>query len=374
MADKITFRGSHIRYFDGRQEEGGAFVRIHMTSEFSTPVMQAMDWTDPGTSVTDAKLEGELHATNFVLTPGDKQLAAHEIQFDIRSVEDFKVVTVHEKESSSRRELRYVVRSSAPDVAAKVDQYIRRVGDHQGALVVSYTKQEELFNDKTASKAPRPEKSGCKSCDAKIPLVENILPLEHVNGEFCKRVPMETAFLTDEPQATDEAPAAEPVDPASYQPTTYEPNSNGVYNCDPTVVFEKTIGKIYGGIETLLIGVDEWVSGLCVEGGKRLHSQPLKNDRTFTTLDVAVAVKAVEGEQIARAEINQHKGAKALAWLELANWFMQQWTSRKPETFDTVEAWQTYLESLNEAETVFCPEIDGEIPEVEEPAEMAEAV
>jgi hypothetical protein len=360
MADKITFRGARIRYFDGRQEEGGAFVRIHMTSEFSTTVMEAMGWTDPGASVTDAKLEGELHATNFVLTPGDKQLVGHEIQFDIRSVEDFKVVTVHEKESSSRRELRYVVRSSAEDVAAMVDSYIRRIGDHQGLLAVSYTKQQELFDNKTAAKAPKPEKSGCRSCDARIPLNDGTAV--HVNGEVCDAPQM--PFPPMETEAADPETTAASVDPASYEPTTELPNEHGVYICDPTVVFEKKVGKLFGAIEALLTGPDEWISGLSVEGGKRLRSEQLKNHESFSTLDMAVAVKAIQGEQFARAEINQHKGAKALAWLELANWFMQQWTSRRPESFATVEDWQYYLEGLNEPEATE----DGE------PVQMAEAV
>jgi hypothetical protein len=391
MADKITFRGARIRYFDGRQEEGGAFVRIHMTSEFSTPVMDAMDWTDPGTSVTDAKLEGELHATNFVLTPGDKQLAGHEIQFDIRSVEDFKVVTVQEKESSSRRELRFVVRSSAEDVAAKVDQYLRRIGDHQGLLAVSYTKQEQLFDDKSAAKDPKPEKTGCRSCDARIPLNEGTAV--HVNGEVCNAPqmpfpPMEIGrdFEQDAPGESAEvgpdSGALAPLDPTIYEPTTHEPNENGVYTCEPTVTFEKTIGKLYGGIEALMVPDGEWISSLCIEGGKRLRSEPLKNDRTFSTLDLAVAVKALEGEQFARAEINQHKGAKAIAWQQLAGWFMLQWTSRRPDGFASVEDWQYFLEGLNEPEAPeasFVDEdgvgvIDGEFPEVGEPVPMAEAV
>lgn len=143
MAESIVFRGAFIRYFDGRQEEGGAFVRIHMTSEFTTPVMEEMGWDDPGGSVTDAKLSGELHATHLVLTPGDKQLRQSEIQFDIRDVGDFKMVSV-EKDETKRRELRFVVRSSAADTAGLVDGYIRQIGEHQGVLRVSYTKQEEL--------------------------------------------------------------------------------------------------------------------------------------------------------------------------------------------------------------------------------------
>jgi hypothetical protein len=143
MAESITFRGCWVRYFDGRQEEGGAFVRIHMTAEFTEPVMVEMDWEDPGHSVSSANLEGSLLATHLILTPGDKQLKANELQFDISSIEDFKVATV-QKDEMKRRELRFVVRSSAPGVAAQVDEYIRRIGEHQGAMKVSYVKQETL--------------------------------------------------------------------------------------------------------------------------------------------------------------------------------------------------------------------------------------
>src|ERR1700722_15801296 len=132
MSESIIFRGTHIRHFDGRQEEGGAFVRVHITSEFSSNVMEEMGWQDPGPSATEAKLGGELLGTHLILTPGDTRISQHEIQFDIASVDDFKVVAVVEKESK-RRELRFVARSSAAGVAALVDNYIRLVGDHQGA-------------------------------------------------------------------------------------------------------------------------------------------------------------------------------------------------------------------------------------------------
>lgn len=187
MSESITFRGAHVRYFDGRQEEGGAFCRIHMTAEFTGPVMEAMDWTDPGGSVTDAKLDGELHAINFILTPGDKQLKQYEMQFPIRSVEDFKVVTI-EKDEVKRRELRFVVRSSNEGVAAQVDNYIRRIGDHQGALKISYTAQSELEleESKPAEKPAKKESSGCAHCDAGIPTEDNDDAI-HVNGQTCAK-------------------------------------------------------------------------------------------------------------------------------------------------------------------------------------------
>lgn len=216
MSESIIFRGTHIRYFDGRQEEGGAFVRIHLTSEFSEPVMEAMEWEEPGSSVTDAKLDGELLGTHLILTPGDKLLSGSEIQFGIRSAEDFKVVSVTEGDSK-RRELRFIVRSSADGVAALVDQYIRVVGTHQGALKVSYVKQEQLPLQESKPDAPKPAakaKSGCKNCDAGIPKKDND-DAEHVNGELCKfwdkplnpAPPMETAVLMDAPTAAEKKKA-----------------------------------------------------------------------------------------------------------------------------------------------------------------------
>jgi hypothetical protein len=193
MADSITFRGAHIRYYDGRLEEGGAFVRIHMTTDFSQPVMEEMDWEDPGSSVMSAKLEGQLLATHLVLTPGDAKLRKEEVQFDISEVLDFNVASVKEGDSRGR-ELRFIVRSSAAGVAAIVEQYVRRVGDHQGALKVSYTKQEELplgskpstgdYRQQNIDEAlaDKNRDTGCTHCDLGLALAE---PGKHQNGFPC---------------------------------------------------------------------------------------------------------------------------------------------------------------------------------------------
>lgn len=198
----ITFRGAHVRYFDGRQEEGGAFVRIHMTAEFSDTVVDEMQWEDPGHSATDTKLEGELMASNFILTPGDKALSQYEIQFGIRSVEDFKMVRVADGESK-RRELRFTIRSSAAGVAAMMDDYIRRVGDHQGSLKVSYAKEEQEGLDLRPAKkesAPEPTKEEAPIAEGEVICVScnNNLPLNeagdfHTNGTPCKNAAKHTA-------------------------------------------------------------------------------------------------------------------------------------------------------------------------------------
>lgn len=195
--ESITFRGAFVRHYDGRKGEGGAFVRIHMTADFSDTVVEALEWEDPGHSSTDTKLEGELMASNFILTPGDKMLAQYEIQFGIRSVGDFKMVRVVDGESK-RRELRFTIGSNVAGVAAMVDDYIRRVGDHQGALKVSYSREEQqalpLRTASTAKEkepeAPEPKAEAAPEADFCVSC-ENNLPLTaagdyHTNGTPCK--------------------------------------------------------------------------------------------------------------------------------------------------------------------------------------------
>ena len=143
MPDKVTFRGARIRYFDGRTKEGNSYCRIHMSAEFTKPVMDAMDWEDPGHSVQKADLEGELIGTQFTLTPNDKKLREFGIALDINLANAFKIVTITDDEVS-HRELRFVVRSPSADAVALVDNYLRKVGDAEAALIMSYTVQEEL--------------------------------------------------------------------------------------------------------------------------------------------------------------------------------------------------------------------------------------
>jgi hypothetical protein len=164
---------------------------------------------------TIGALEGELHGSHFVLKPNEKQLAQHEIQFDIRSVEDFKVATVKDGESK-RRELRFVVRSSAPGVAALVDDYIRRIGDYEGALKISYVRQEAMDlqpakegpstgqeEPPIAAEEDEITADHCVSCENEIALN----PAPHAdfqtNGLKCKRVgvaPLASSSTVDGPK------------------------------------------------------------------------------------------------------------------------------------------------------------------------------
>lgn len=196
MPDHVTFRGAKIRYYDGRHNEGGSFVRLHITAEFTQPVLEAMGWTDPGPSGYDVKLTGELVGTHLVLTPNDKKLREREISLDINEVSAFKLVTI-EKDEVKRRELRFVIRTPSPEAVTLVDGYVRSVRDNEAALKISYSKQETLLTDQPEA---NPESTtGCVSCANDIGF-EDGSKKKHVNGIKCSRKPVQAAIpATAEP-------------------------------------------------------------------------------------------------------------------------------------------------------------------------------
>jgi hypothetical protein len=193
MGDKVVFRGSTIRYYDGRRSEGGSFIRIHLTSEFTAPVMEAMEWEDPGASCESASLEGDLVGTRIEFHPNDSKLKKHAFALDVNDVSDFKLVRVTEKEVT-RRELRFIVVSPSPDAAALVDAYVRAMGDKEAALTVMYSVQETLplASDKPDTGDPKPA-NGCTSCENEIDFVDE-KKKKHINGVKCTRQVTQTAL------------------------------------------------------------------------------------------------------------------------------------------------------------------------------------
>lgn len=195
MSDSITFRGAILKHFDVRQgkEGGDVFCRIHMSSDYSEQVREKMEWGEIPDSVTECKLSGSLLATNFILTPGDKQLRQFELNFDISSVEDFSVVALRNDDGDiSGRELRFVDRTPKDGVEGFVGNYIRRVGRHAGALKIRYTVQEELDLGAADSKPAEESKedgdddTGCISCNNGLPF-EDAAKTTHANGMACTR-------------------------------------------------------------------------------------------------------------------------------------------------------------------------------------------
>lgn len=143
MAHTLTFRGAYIRFADLRINEAGAFMRLHLTAELTKPVMEAMDWAEMPECIDSAKLEGTLSSQSLTLTPNQKELRDHAIVMDCSEVGDFQIVRVTDKEST-RTELRFVARVLQGGAEAWVGEYLRKVGQSESALKVSYVRQADL--------------------------------------------------------------------------------------------------------------------------------------------------------------------------------------------------------------------------------------
>lgn len=179
---KLIFRGAYIRYMDVRQDEdAGAFVRLHLTADYSQPVQEAMDWEPVPESITSAKLAGRLAATHLILTPNGPELRQHELQLSCTDVCDFQLFRVQNDDGeTTRTELRFQAKSAQDGAAALVENYIRRIGKGIGQLRVSYTKQEELDLGEDLGE----KDTGCIECNNGIPLAQGD-PSMHDSGQPC---------------------------------------------------------------------------------------------------------------------------------------------------------------------------------------------
>lgn len=209
MAEQITFRGCLIRHFDFRRKEKVCFVRIHLTADYSTPVREKMDWSEMPVSITSAKLSGELNGTHFVLTPANKEMRQHELQLDINSADGFEFISSQPKEEGGSRntKLNFIVHTSKLGAETQVAGYMRAMADSEGALKISYTKQEAMdlqaskddgpstgseeappisaapSEDDEPTDEPDEDDTLCVSCENAIPAFNGV----HENGVRCKQ-------------------------------------------------------------------------------------------------------------------------------------------------------------------------------------------
>jgi hypothetical protein len=146
---KLIFRAALIRYVDLRYDEKAKakYVKINFTAAFSAPVREAMEWADLPDGYPMAKLDGELNASHFVLTPDDKELRMHELQMDATGMSNFEVHRVKVGEDSTENELRFQVTTSVRGATALLESYIEQFGKGTAALRVNYEQQSELEMD-----------------------------------------------------------------------------------------------------------------------------------------------------------------------------------------------------------------------------------
>lgn len=212
---KMTFRGAYIRHYDGRHEEGGQFIRLHLTADFSEPVRKSMGWdlSDleelPGLvklaeefpddyrrimmalpqNVTQGKLVGDLAATSIEMIPNGAELKTHAMTLDCTSISDFNFFRVKQDNGTSELELRFTALIRHPGSASKLEGYIEAIGSSPAQLKVGYTKQAELDLDGAEATEDDEEEEldlGCVDCNNKIPFEEGSDSV-HASGQKCTR-------------------------------------------------------------------------------------------------------------------------------------------------------------------------------------------
>ena len=154
---KLIFRAALIRFVDLRYDDKAKtkYVKINFTAAFSEPVRQAMEWGEPPAGFASAKLDGDLTATHFILTPDGKELRQHELQMDCTGLGEFQVFRVQVGEDSYENELRFQVVTTAQGSAALLEAYLETIGKGTAQLRVNFEQQQPLEMDGADDKQER---------------------------------------------------------------------------------------------------------------------------------------------------------------------------------------------------------------------------
>lgn len=145
---KMIFRGAIIRFFDWRRNDnGGQFVRIHFSADFTDPIRESMEWGEVQEGAKRTSLEGTVTATNLILTPNGRELKTSEIQLTAQEIRDFVFVRgkANEKTGKSRPDrMDFIVTCAQNGAAAIIEEYGNVIGKGAAQLRVGYEEQSEL--------------------------------------------------------------------------------------------------------------------------------------------------------------------------------------------------------------------------------------
>jgi hypothetical protein len=151
---KLIFRGAYIRFVDLRFDDRSKqkYVKLNFTAAFSDPVREALEWGEPPAGFDSAKLDGDLTASHFILTPDGKELRQHELQLDSTVISNFEFARVKVGEDSFEQQLRFQIVTSAVGAAGRIEAYIEAIGKSTAQLAEMplEDKQEPLISREQA--------------------------------------------------------------------------------------------------------------------------------------------------------------------------------------------------------------------------------
>ena len=192
---KLIFRGAYIRFVDLRYDDKSKqkYVKLNFTAAFSEPVREALEWGEPPVGFDSAKLDGDLTASHFVLTPDGKELRQHELQLDSTGISNFEFARVKVGEDSFENQLRFQIVTSAVGAAGRVEAYIEAIGKSTAQLRVNYEQQAEMPLEDKQDPLISPEQAADTSEETDEPTdsAAPLAPAAVMGGTHQKRKPRE---------------------------------------------------------------------------------------------------------------------------------------------------------------------------------------
>lgn len=183
----INFRNATIREAHlGIKDGAGVFLNVHFAADLSQPIMDEMEWESPAECFENpVKLAGELSGHKLILTPTDKALKQHEIDIECGEIGEFKFFRIKANESrSASSEIRFCANVSEVGAVAKVENYLRLMGQNPAAMKVTYAVQEKLDLGVSNGAEQSEVSSKCPGCRSGIQLMHNDDGV-HVDGSKC---------------------------------------------------------------------------------------------------------------------------------------------------------------------------------------------
>lgn len=145
MPETITFRGAVLRDMDLRQAAKGAstFLRMHLVSDFTDVIREALEWEDLPDSYKDASpKDAVLNGVKLHVKPNGRELNQYAFSMPIRQVKDFRVNTIKEGEEEIRQ-LSFTVETNVKKAYSTVGKFIEAVGLAKCQVKIEYATEEE---------------------------------------------------------------------------------------------------------------------------------------------------------------------------------------------------------------------------------------
>ena len=139
----INFVGVTLRQVSRETGSG----KLYFTAELTPAISRAFEWDAISDKATSSDMDGEISGGTLTLSPKElgMKLAAFTCEFGtLNKLEIVRLEIEKTRGKGHRSEVRFVVKFSGADTAAKAERWLTKIGEAKGTLEVSYAKQDVM--------------------------------------------------------------------------------------------------------------------------------------------------------------------------------------------------------------------------------------